>query len=72
MVHLYILCLLTICNTRTYFINLSSVKHQIINIIVWQCDPVNSCHDEFGIKKFLTMINIMMVINFVIMVVSLH
>ena len=33
---------------------------------------MNFCHDEFGIKKLLTMINIMMVINFIIMGVSLH
>ena len=51
---------------------LSSVKHQVINIIVWRCDPVNFCHDEFGIKKLLTLINIMMVIDFIIMGVSLH
>ena len=41
------------------------------NIIVWQCDPVNFCH-EFGIKKLLTILNIMTVINFIIMGVSLH
>ena len=41
-------------------------------IIIWQFDPVNFCNGEFGIKKLLTIINIMMVIIFIIMGVSLH
>ena len=41
-------------------------------IIIWQCDPVKFCHEEFGIEKLLIIINIMMVINLIIMVVSLR
>ena len=41
-------------------------------ICSYVCDPVNFCRDEFGIKKFLIIINNMMVFNFIIMGVSLH
>ena len=85
-VRLYILCLiLTICNTWTYFINLSSVKHQIINIIIWQCDPVEFFswwvwyekvikYIYFSRKNviFKSLTDITMVIKFIIMGVNLH